>query len=108
MSNRHRQITAPDQVAFVLSELNRILVDATERGCESLSCSGVSFVLLGMREWVWELRELDARLTAEHLRALADCVDPGSSTLKRDSAAKRVRSTFTRLCDGAVRKGGGA
>lgn len=98
--DRYRNITDPAQRAFVTDEIRRYLLAATERACESLSCTGVSFVLMGVRYWLTELAEIDARQAARYFRALADWIDPDSPPRRVELAVKRQKKAFLALCGG--------
>lgn len=96
--DRYRRLEDPDQRAFVRSEINRFLVDATKAGCESIGCTGVSFVLMGMAYWSEEIVELDPALAARYLRQLALIYDPKSNHQKRTRAELKRRDLFKQIC----------
>lgn len=107
-ADRYRPITDPDQARFVHEEIRRHLITATERGTESLNCSGVSFVLMGTRVWLFELAEIDARATADYFRCLAKLVDPRTPPARRKMAEQIRQRQFQHICRKASQPTGDA
>lgn len=102
--DRYRRIEEPGQREFVLGEVNRFLVEATLRGSESIGCTGVSFVLMGIGSWFRELAELDPRNTAQYFRTLAVLADPTTSRAAKLKAEQRRTTLFKALCETAGRE----
>lgn len=102
--DRYRLIEEPGQREFVRSEMNRFLVEATERGCESIGCTGISFVLMGVGSWFRELCEIDPAVTAQYFRTLAVIADPKASESTKQKAEARRTRLFKALCGAAGRQ----
>lgn len=99
--NRYRLINEPAQADFVREEVRRFLLEATERGCESLQATGVSFVLMGLGVWASELADAEPAWAASYFRALADIYDPSTSQRRKATAEVKRRKAFQALCAAA-------
>lgn len=73
------------------------LLAVTEEAAQALQCTGASFVIMGLGIWAGELAELDAKASAQMLRALADLYDPTTSHTKKMHAEKKRRAAVDRL-----------
>lgn len=73
------------------------LLEATEAGAWSIGCTGASFVIMGIGIWCSELVELDARATAQMLRAVADIYGPAVNDAGKVRAENKRRAAVNRL-----------
>ncbi len=91
----------PQQADAIRDVVHQHLLAATDVGARAIGSTGASFVVIGMGLWASELAELDARATAQYLRAVADLLDPRLNDNQKRRAeqerSKAVRKIYAAL-----------
>lgn len=82
---------------YVRAIILTALLQATERGCQALQCTGVSFVTMGLGHWSEELADIDAAAATKLMRALADIFDPKLSRGQKNAAERARREAVRAL-----------
>ncbi len=99
MVDPRKPVHTPDegQQALVRKIVHQHLMTCTAAGAQEIGCSGASFVMLGIAEWVSELAYLDPKATSQMLAALSVLYDPRSNEAQKRRAEEKRRSAVRKL-----------